>query len=138
MGAGHDQEVDMFRDARAFTSFSVDDIATARDFYGDVLGLPVEEIAGMGILAVTLGGGGTVMLYPKDDHVPATFTVLNFSVDDLDAAVDGLTGQGITMLRYPEIAEPDERGIHGGQGPRIAWFTDPAGNILSVMTEQAG
>ena len=91
-----------------------------------------------GLIGLHLGGGGTVMVYPKGDaHVPATFTVLNFPVDDIDAAVDGLADKGVTFERYPGFDEPDERGIYraAGEGPDIAWFTDPAGNVLSVLSD---
>ena len=121
----------MFKDSSAFSGYSVDDIDAAKAFYGDTLGLKVtENPAGLGLELAT---GGTVFLYPKDDHQPATFTVLNFPVDDLDAAVDSLTGKGVVMERYDGF-EQDERGVAAPEpGPRIAWFKDPAGNILSVM-----
>ena len=121
----------MFKDSSAFSGYSVDDIDAAKAFYGDTLGLKVtENPAGLGLELAT---GGTVFLYPKDDHQPATFTVLNFPVDDLDAAVDSLTGEGVAMERYDGF-EQDERGVAApAPGPRIAWFKDPAGNILSVM-----
>lgn len=120
----------MVDDSRAFSSYSVDDVDAAKAFYGDTLGLDVtHQPEGLGI---TLGTGGQVFLYPKDDHQPATFTVLNFMVDDISAAVDELTGQGITMERYDGF-DQDERGIAPGTGgPHIAWFKDPAGNVLSV------
>ena len=121
----------MFKDSSAFSGYSVDDIDAAKAFYGDTLGLKVtENPAGLGLELAT---GGTVFLYPKDDHQPATFTVLNFPVDDLDAAVDSLTGKGVATERYDGF-EQDERGVAAPEpGPRIAWFKDPAGNILSVM-----
>ena len=121
----------MFNDSSAFSGYSIDDIDAAKAFYGDTLGLKVtENPAGLGLELAT---GGTVFLYPKDDHQPATFTVLNFPVDDLDAAVDSLTGKGVAMERYDGF-EQDERGVAApAPGPRIAWFKDPAGNILSVM-----
>ncbi len=120
----------MVDDSRAFSSYSVDDVAAAKDFYGGTLGLNVhEQPEGLGI---TLATGGAVFLYPKDNHEPATFTVLNFGVDDVGAAVDELTGKGVTMERY-EGFDQDERGIAAGPGgPHIAWFKDPAGNVLSV------
>ncbi|HWH13940.1 MAG TPA: VOC family protein [Miltoncostaeaceae bacterium] len=121
----------MLRDSDAFASFSVDDLEAARRFYGEVLGLDVDLME-MGLLRVR-HGGGTVMVYPKDDHAPAVFTVLNFPVDDIDAAVDGLRARGVEMLRYDHIPGADDRGIHRGQGPEIAWFADPAGNVLSVL-----
>lgn len=124
----------MFKDSKAFSGFSVDDIRAAKEFYGEALGLDVDEQPqGLGL---KLGTGGLAFLYPKDEHRPATFTVLNFPVDDLEAAVDSLTERGVDFERY-EGFEQDERGIANppepGMGPRIAWFKDPAGNILSVL-----
>jgi predicted enzyme related to lactoylglutathione lyase len=120
----------MVDDSRAFSSYSVDDVGAAKEFYGATLGLNVEERPeGLGI---SLATGGSVFLYPKDNHEPATFTVLNFGVDDVEAAVDELTAKGVTMERY-EGFDQDERGIAAGTGgPHIAWFKDPAGNVLSV------
>jgi catechol 2,3-dioxygenase-like lactoylglutathione lyase family enzyme len=123
----------MFRNVPAFSGYSVDDIPKARAFYGDTLGLDVAEANGL--LEMRLGSGATVLLYPKDDHVPATFTVLNFPVDDIDAAVDELAAAGIAFERYPQFGEPDAKGVYRGlEGPEIAWFTDPAGNVLSVVS----
>lgn len=120
----------MVDDSRAYSSFSVDDIEAAAAFYRDTLGLDVSEQP-EGI-RITLGTGGSVFIYPKPNHEPATFTVLNFLVDDIGVAVDELTGQGITMERYDGF-DQDERGIAPGpDGPFIAWFKDPAGNVLSV------
>ena len=121
----------MFKDSKAFSGYSVDDTPAAKGFYEGTLGLDVtEQPEG---LALNLATGASVFLYPKDNHQPATFTVLNFPVDDIGAAVDELTGKGLTMERY-EGFDQDERGIASGpSGPHIAWFTDPAGNILSVM-----
>ena len=125
----------MFAQSPAFSGFSIDDADAARSFYRDVLGLAVDD-TGPGILRITLGGGSHVIAYAKADHVPATFTVLNFPVDDIDAAVDALTARGVALLRYDGLGQ-DERGISRGRahgwGPDIAWFTDPAGNILSVL-----
>src|SRR5687768_9659835 len=120
----------MVDDSRAFSSYSVDDVEAAKAFYQGTLGLNVtEQQEGLGI---NLATGGSVFLYPKGDHQPATFTVLNFMVDDIGAAVDELTAQGVTMERYDGF-DQDERGIAPGvDGPHIAWFTDPAGNVLSV------
>jgi catechol 2,3-dioxygenase-like lactoylglutathione lyase family enzyme len=123
----------MFKDSKAFSGFSVDDIPRAKQFYGETLGLNVSDE--MGGLGLHLGSGADVFLYPKDNHVPATFTVLNFPVEDVDEAVDRLTAAGVTFERY-EGFEQDEKGIaRGGEetGPTIAWFKDPAGNILSVL-----
>jgi catechol 2,3-dioxygenase-like lactoylglutathione lyase family enzyme len=123
----------MFENARAFSSFSVDDLERARAFYSGTLGLRVTD-QDIGALNLDLPGGGQVMIYPKPDHTPATFTVLNFPVDDIDKAVDDLTARGIDLQRY-EAFEADEKGIvrAEGGGPSIAWFTDPAGNVLSVI-----
>ncbi len=125
----------MFQDSKAFSGFSVDDIGKAREFYGGTLGVRVSEENGM--LVLHLGGGGTVLVYPKDDHRPAEYTVLNFPVDDVDRSVDALTALGVTFERYPGF-DSDDKGIVRGQGegmPTIAWFKDPAGNVLSVLTE---
>ncbi|MET1232082.1 MAG: VOC family protein [Candidatus Limnocylindrales bacterium] len=120
----------MFRDSHAFAGFSTDDIARSKAFYAETLGLVVTEADGM--LTLDLAGGGKVLIYPKDDHQPATFTVLNFPTEDIDAAVDGLVARGIEFERY-EGSPQDERGIMREYGPPIAWFKDPAGNILSVL-----
>jgi catechol 2,3-dioxygenase-like lactoylglutathione lyase family enzyme len=122
----------MLKDSPAFSGFSTNDIPAAAEFYGHTLGLDVSEESGMLNLALT--GGQRVLIYPKgDDHQPATFTVLDFEVPDIDAVVDHLASRGVTFERY-EGAEQDERGIaRTGYGPPIAWFTDPAGNILAVL-----
>lgn len=119
----------MFKDTKAFSGFSVDDIPAARAFYGDTLGLEVVEENGM--LQLQIGDGHSVLVYPKPDHTPATFTILNFPVDDIDAAADELIRRGITFEQYGQ--SQDEKGIHRGGGPLIAWFKDPAGNVLSVI-----
>ena len=121
----------MFTDTPAFSSFAVDDIEAARKFYGETLGLRIED-GPEGVLALQLAGGMTTMIYPKPDFVPATYTTLNFDVEDVDAAVDDLNARGVEMVRYDGF-EQDEKGIARGQGPDIAWFTDPAGNILAVL-----
>jgi catechol 2,3-dioxygenase-like lactoylglutathione lyase family enzyme len=129
----------MFGQAQAFSGFSVDDLGEARRFYGETLGLPVEE-SGQGdmrVLALTLGSGARVFVYPKETHTPATFTILNFPVDDIVSAVAELERRGVTLERYAGF-DHDEKGIVqvGGDGPAaIAWFTDPAGNVLSVLQE---
>ncbi len=124
----------MLGKAHTFSSYSVDDLRKARAFYAETLGLAVEETAEG--LDVTLGGGGRVFLYPKDNHLPATFTVLNFEVQGIEEIVDQLTAQGVRFEHYklPGL-EGDAKGIvRGDRGPvAIAWFTDPAGNILSVV-----
>ncbi|MBF6204833.1 VOC family protein [Streptomyces gardneri] len=122
----------MLADSSAFSGFSVNDIEAAKTFYANTLGIRVSEENGM--LQLHLGGGGTVLVYPKPDHSPATFTVLNFPVPDIEAAVDELTRRNVRFERY-EFAEQDEKGIHRGGGPLIAWFTDPAGNVLSVLQQ---
>lgn len=124
----------MFAPKSAFSGFSVDDLGKARAFYSETLGLTVnEEPAG---LSLHLPGDLVVFVYPKDDHQPATFTILNFEVDDIDAAVDALRGMGVQFERYEGIPA-DEKGIARGRaanrGPDIAWFKDPAGNVLSVL-----
>lgn len=127
----------MLQQAKAFSSFSVNDVAAAKQFYGHTLGLAVDDSSGMG-LGLKLEGGNEVFIYPKADHQPASFTVLNFKVDDIDAAVDALTAKGVTFEHYnqPQL-QTDQKGISRSQspeqGPSIAWFKDPAGNILSVL-----
>ena len=120
----------MFTDTKAFSGFAVPDLGQARAFYGDTLGLRTSE--DVGLLTLHLAGDRDVLVYPKPDHVPATYTILNFPVDDVDQAVDELTARGVTFEHY-EGAGQDEKGISRGMGPTIAWFTDPAGNILSVL-----
>ncbi|MGH2555646.1 MAG: VOC family protein, partial [Actinomycetota bacterium] len=123
---------------KAFSGFSVDDISRAKEFYGETLGVDVSEANGL--LELHLGGGGTVIAYPKPNHTPATFTILNFPVDDIEQAVDELTRRGVRFeyLNDPEL-KTDGKGIHWGaergEGPNIAWFKDPAGNIVSVIQE---
>jgi predicted enzyme related to lactoylglutathione lyase len=122
----------MLEKSKAFSGFSANDIQRAKEFYGRTLGLDVSE--SHGLLNLHLAGGTTVLIYPKPNHVPATFTVLNFPVDSVDKAVDELTKRGVCFEIYdePEL-QTDERGIFRGGGPVIAWFKDPAGNILSVL-----
>jgi catechol 2,3-dioxygenase-like lactoylglutathione lyase family enzyme len=121
----------MLKDSQAFAGFSTNDVAAARQFYGETLGLEVGE--DMGLLDLRFAGGGHLIIYPKPNHEPATFTVLNFPVADIDAAVGELSAAGVAFERYPGI-EQDERGIaRDPDGPSIAWFKDPAGNILSVL-----
>jgi catechol 2,3-dioxygenase-like lactoylglutathione lyase family enzyme len=123
----------LFENTRAFSGFAVDDIAAARAFYEQTLGLKTSEE--YGILTLHLAGGRDTIVYPKTDHTPATYTILNFPVDDIEAAVDELARAGVRFERY-ESMEQDERGIHRGGGPYIAWFKDPAGNILSVLQDR--
>jgi predicted enzyme related to lactoylglutathione lyase len=132
----------MFKDTPAFSSFSVDDIPKAKEFYGETLGLAVtqDENMPMPLLRITLAGGGSIMVYPKDSHTPANFTILNFSVDNIEETVDALTKSGVRFEHYDEgPVKTDEKGIardDDGPGPSIAWFKDPAGNIISVMQEK--
>ena len=123
----------MLKESQAYAGFSVDDIAAAQAFYGDTLGVDVHEHDGM--LTLKLGSGTRVLVYPKPNHEPATFTVLNFPVPDVEQAVDDLTGRGITFEQYTGEIATDERGIMRQAGPLIAWFKDPAGNILSVLEQ---
>ncbi|MGO4342553.1 VOC family protein [Pedococcus sp. 2YAF34] len=124
----------MLRDSNAFSGFSTDDIEAARAFYAGVLGLEVTEQ--MGILTLHLGGDHRAIMYPKPDHRPAGFTVLNFPVADIEKAVDELSAAGVRFETYPGTPmETDAKGIFRGGGPLIAWFTDPAGNVLSVIQD---
>ncbi|HVR77316.1 MAG TPA: VOC family protein [Acidimicrobiia bacterium] len=121
----------MFRKTKAFSGFSVDDIPEARKFYEETLGLDVSEEYGM--LTLHIHEGGDIMIYPRENHSPAAYTILNFPVEDVDRAVDQLSERGVTFERYEGFAQ-DEKGIaRGDEGPAIAWFTDRAGNILSVL-----
>ena len=120
----------MLQQQTAFSGYSANDIDAARTFYAETLGLSVSEE--MGMLNLDLAGGQRVLIYPKDDHQPASFTVLNFEVPDIDAAVDELAGRGVAFERYDGVPQ-DDRGIAREFGPPIAWFKDPAGNILSLI-----
>ena len=123
----------MFGSSKAFSGFAVSDIEEARRFYGDTLGLKATVIDETNyLLRLDLAGETTVLVYGKPDHTPATYTILNFPVDDVDAAVDALTDKGVEMLRYDGF-DQDAKGIARGNGPDIAWFTDSSGNILSVL-----
>ena len=121
----------MFTDTETFVSFAAPDIDEARRFYGETLGLRTSD-GPEGVLLLHIEGSRDVMIYPKPDHAPATYTILNFPVEDVEQAVDALVEKGVTFERY-EGFEQDERGIMRGGGPLIAWFRDPAGNILSVV-----
>lgn len=125
----------MFQVTKAYSGFSTNDIQKTKEFYSNVLGLSVTEEYGM--LRLHLATGADILIYPKDNHVPATYTILNFPVDDIDQAVDELTRKGVTFEHYENMT--DEKGIARGifqhRGPDIAWFKDPAGNILSVLQE---
>ncbi|MFJ4224079.1 VOC family protein [Microbacterium sp. NPDC089695] len=127
-----------FQSTHAFSGFSVDDIDAARAFYADTLGMDVRT-NDMGFLDIRLGDGGSILVYAKPNHTPASFTILNFPVAEVDAAVDELNARGVVTKIYddPQLGT-DEKGIsHGqpGQGPDIAWFRDPAGNVLAVLAE---
>jgi predicted enzyme related to lactoylglutathione lyase len=126
----------MLTPAEAFHGFSVDDTEAARTFYADVLGIEVTDAEMGGIIRLHLGAGPPTIVYPKDDHVPATYTVLNFPVADVEATVDELTERGVAFERYEGTpVETDAKGVFRGGGPLIAWFQDPAGNVLSVIAD---
>jgi catechol 2,3-dioxygenase-like lactoylglutathione lyase family enzyme len=120
----------MFTETKAFSGFSVDDVEKAREFYGETLGLKISEENGL--LTLHIAGDRPTLVYPRPNHTPAEYTILNFPVDDIDQAVDELTARGVRFERY-EGFEQDERGVMRGQGPSIAWFKDAAGNVLSVI-----
>ena len=129
----------MFKHTRTFSSFSVDDLNKAKEFYENTLGIKAEEYKDMG-LKLHLSDKSVIFIYPKPNHEPATFTVLNFVVDDIDTALEALTEKGVIFINYDiEQIPQDEKGIHrglnAGKGPDIAWFEDPAGNILSVLQD---
>ena len=121
----------MFENTKAFSGFSVNDVEKAREFYGETLGINTSEEHGM--MTLHLAGDRDTLVYPKPDHTPAAFTILNFPVDDIDAAVDALAARGVSFEQYDHT---DEKGIFRDMGPYIAWFKDPAGNVLSVLQER--
>lgn len=121
----------MFGTTRAFSGFAVDDQDAAKAFYGETLGLEVSESDGL--LTLHIAEGQRILVYPKPEHTPASFTILNFPVDDIDGAVDELAGRGVRVERYEGFRQDDKGIARGEGGPPIAWFTDPAGNILSVL-----
>jgi len=123
----------MFANTTAFSGFAVGDLEAAKKFYGETLGLRTSEQ--YGLLTLHLAGDRDTLVYPKPDHVPASYTILNFQVDDIDAAVDELGRRGIPMERYEGMGQ-DDKGINRAGGPYIAWFKDPAGNILAVLQER--
>ena len=124
----------MLKQSKAFSGFSVNDIQKAKDFYGRTLGLQVSE--SHGLLTLQLAGGNKVLIYPKVNHAPATFTVLNFPVENVDESVDELAKRGVRFEIYDESdIKTDEKGIMRGNGPTIAWLKDPDGNVLSVIEE---
>jgi catechol 2,3-dioxygenase-like lactoylglutathione lyase family enzyme len=123
----------MLAQSEAFSGFAVDDLEAAKEFYGTTLGLRTSEEHGL--LTLHLAGDRPTLVYPKPDHTPATYTILNFRVDDIDRAVDELVERGVRFERYDGMPQ-DDRGVMREGGPYIAWFTDPAGNILSVLQER--
>src|SRR5258708_1187032 len=124
----------MFKDTKGLSGFSGNDVQKAKEFYGQTLGLDVSE--SYGLLQLHIAGGTTILMYPKDDHTPATFTILNFPVANIEQAVDTLSRKGVQFESYNEgDLGTDEKGIFRGQGPQIAWFKDPAGNLLAVLEE---
>ena len=128
------KEMTVLAESPAFSGFSVNDLETARRFYEDTLGLRTSDVEMDGLCRLELGGGGYVLVYAKADHTPATFTVLNFPVPDVEQAVDDLVARGVRFERY-ENPPTDDKGIMRAGGPLIAWFTDPAGNVFSVMQQ---
>ena len=123
----------MFENTKAFSGFSVDDLEAAKKFYGEVLGLKTS--GRYGLLTLHLAGGRDTLVYPKPNHAPATYTILNFAVGDIDAAVDELISRGVELEKYDGLGQ-DDKGINRAGGPYIAWFKDPAGNILAVLQER--
>jgi catechol 2,3-dioxygenase-like lactoylglutathione lyase family enzyme len=125
----------MFKETKAFSGFSVNNLQQAKEFYGQTLGLDVSEAHGL--VELHLAGGTKILMYPKENHTPATFTILNFSVDNIEHTVDELVSRGVQFESYHEgDLVTDEKGIFRGGGPKIAWFKDPAGNLLSVLQEE--
>ena len=125
----------MFANTKATNGFAVDDIEAAKRFYGETLGLGTTDLSEeFGVMSIQLAGGRDTLVYRKDDFTPATYTILNFEVDDVDSAVDDLAARGVTFERYDGF-DQDDKGIARGPGPSIAWFKDPAGNILSVLQQ---
>ncbi len=128
----------MFKNTKAFSSFSVDDLQKAKEFYGHTLGLKISESYGRRILEIHIDGGSrSILIYPKANHTPATFTILNFPVKNLEQVIDGLIKRGVRFEIYnDDNIKTDEKGISlSDEGPKVAWFKDPAGNVLSVLEE---
>ena len=123
----------MFANTKAFSGFAVDDLEKAREFYGETLGLRTSEEHGL--LTLHIAGGRDTLVYPKPDHIPASYTILNFPVENIEEAVDGLLARGVRLESYDSF-EQDSKGIFRGGGPFIGWFKDPAGNVLSVLQER--
>jgi catechol 2,3-dioxygenase-like lactoylglutathione lyase family enzyme len=124
----------MLANSKAFSGFAVDDLDAARAFYAETLGLTVEPMEGAPLMTLQLAGDRPTLIYAKPDHTPADYTILNFPVDDIDAAVEALAARGVTFERY-EGMKQDDKGVMREQGPPIAWFKDPAGNVLSVLEQ---
>ena len=124
----------MLEKSEAFTGFAVPDLAQAKQFYGETLGLKVTDLDEGVLIQLEVAGGRNVLVYVKPDHAPSNYTILNFPVDDIDAVVDGLTERGVEFERYDDF-DQDDKGISRDEGPQIAWFKDPAGNILSVLQD---
>ena len=125
----------MLANSKAYSGFAVDDLEKAREFYGGTLGLEVEVLdEENGLATLHLAGDRPTLMYESPDHRPASYTILNFTVEDIDAAVDELASREVTFERYDEF-EQDEKGINRGGGPLVAWFKDPAGNVLAVLQE---
>jgi predicted enzyme related to lactoylglutathione lyase len=125
----------MFANTKAYSGFAVDDVRKAREFYGETLGLKTSTVSEEnGLLSLDLAGDRATLVYQKPDHAPANYTILNFPVDDIDKAVDELAARGVSFERYDGM-EQDQKGIFRGGGPYIAWFKDPAGNVLSVLQD---
>lgn len=134
IGILKEESESMFKNTKAFSGFSVNDLQKAKEFYGQTLGLEVSE--SYGLLRLHIAGGTTILMYPKENHTPATFTILNFPVANIEQAVDDLVRRGVHFESYNEgELVTDEKGIFRGGGPKIAWFKDPAGNLLSVLEE---
>ncbi len=129
----------MFKKSEVFSGFSVDDLEKARTFYSEMLGMKVVDNP-MGLIELHIEGSNAILIYPKPNHEPATFTILNFPVDDIDQTVDELTAKGVSFEQYEGEIKTDKKGIsrsdEQGKGPNIAWFKDPAGNILSVIEDK--
>lgn len=121
----------MFKDTKAFSGFSVDDLSKAKEFYSQTLGLEVSETNGL--LHLHIAGGAEILIYPKPNHIPATYTILNFPVVDIEQTADQLARRGVRFEKYEGELKTDDKGIFRGGGPLIAWFRDPAGNILSII-----
>jgi predicted enzyme related to lactoylglutathione lyase len=124
----------MFKGSKAFSGFSVNDIGKAKEFYGNTLGLDVSSDP-MGLIKLNIAGGIPVVVYPKPNHTPASFTILNFPVANIEDSVQKLKAKGVSFEKYDDPIKTDENGIFRGGGPLIAWFKDPAGNILSVIQQ---